>query len=50
MISGSLSGQGWCMLSVVDDARVRAGDGHVAWSESFNKIFAQVAGVWDSRQ
>ena len=32
------------MLAVVDDARVRAGDGHAAWSESFNEMFAQVAG------
>src|ERR1700683_800745 len=34
------------MLSVVDDARVRAGDGHAAWSESFNEMFAQAAGVF----
>src|SRR5271169_6513002 len=34
------------MLTVVDDARVRAGDGHAAWSESFNEMFAQVAGVF----
>ena len=34
------------MLAVVDDARVRAGDGHAAWSESFNEMFAQVAGVF----
>lgn len=32
------------MLTVVDDARVRADDGHAAWSESFNEMFAQVAG------
>src|SRR5450755_94433 len=32
------------MLAVVDDARVRAGGGHAAWSESFNEMFAQVAG------
>ena len=32
------------MLDVVDDARVRAGDGHAAWSESFNEMFAQVEG------
>jgi len=30
----------------VDDARVLAGDGHAAWSESFNEMFAQVAGVF----
>src|SRR5258708_28461175 len=34
------------MQDVVDDARVRAGDGHAAWSESFNEMFAQVAGVF----
>jgi len=34
------------MLSVVDDARVEAQDGHAAWSESFNELFAQVAGVF----
>ena len=34
------------MLAVVDDARMRAGDGHAAWSESFNEMFAQVAGVF----
>lgn len=34
------------MLTVVDDARVRAGDGHAAWSESFNEMFARVAGVF----
>ncbi len=34
------------MLAVVDDARVRAGDGHAAWSESFNEMFAQAAGVF----
>jgi len=34
------------MLTVVDDARVRAGDGHAAWSESFNEMFAQVAGAF----
>ncbi len=34
------------MLAVVDDAQVRAGEGHAAWSESFNEMFAQVAGVF----
>jgi SRSO17 transposase len=34
------------MLSVVDDAREQALDGHAAWSESFNELFAQVAGVF----
>src|SRR5713226_1948895 len=32
------------MLAVVDEARVRAGEAHAAWSESFNELFAQVAG------
>jgi SRSO17 transposase len=31
---------------VVDDARVRADAGHAAWSESFNEMFAQAAGVF----
>jgi SRSO17 transposase len=34
------------MLAVVEEARVRAGDGHAAWSESFNEMFAQVAGMF----
>jgi SRSO17 transposase len=34
------------MLAVVDDARMRAGVGHAAWPESFNEMFAQVAGVF----
>jgi SRSO17 transposase len=34
------------MLAVVDDARVRTGEGHAAWSESFNEMFAQVAGCF----
>ena len=34
------------MLAVVDDARVRAGEAHAAWAESFNEMFAQVAGVF----
>jgi len=34
------------MLAVVDDARVQAADEHAAWSESFNEMFAQVAGVF----
>jgi SRSO17 transposase len=36
------------MLSVVYDARVEAQDGHAAWSESFNELFAQVAGVFEN--
>ena len=34
------------MLAVVEDAQVAAGAGHAAWSESFNEMFAQVAGVF----
>ena len=34
------------MLGVVDEARVLAGEAHAAWSESFNELFAQVAGVF----
>jgi SRSO17 transposase len=34
------------MLGVVDGARVRAGEAHAAWSESFSELFAQVAGVF----
>jgi SRSO17 transposase len=34
------------MLTVVDGARVRAGEAHAAWAESFNEMFAQVAGVF----
>ena len=33
------------MLTVVDDAQVRADGGNAAWSESFSEMFAQVAGV-----
>jgi len=36
------------MLAVVADARVQAGDGHAAWSESFNEMFGQVAGVFSN--
>jgi hypothetical protein len=36
------------MLAVVTDARVQAGDGHAAWSESFNEMFARVAGVFSN--
>ena len=32
------------MLDVMDEARVRAGEAHAAWSERFNELFAQVAG------
>jgi SRSO17 transposase len=34
------------MLAVVEDTRVQAADAHAAWSESFNELFAQVAGVF----
>ena len=36
------------MLAVVDDARVAPADGHAAWSESFNEMFVQVAGVFSN--
>ena len=36
------------MLAVMKDARVQAGDGHAAWSESFNEMFAQAAGVFSN--
>jgi SRSO17 transposase len=36
------------MLEVVDDARIAAGDGHAAWSESFNEMFMQVAGAFSN--
>ena len=36
------------MLAVVDDARAVAGDGHAAWSESFNEMFMQVAGAFSN--
>jgi SRSO17 transposase len=36
------------MLAVVGDARTAAGDGHAAWSESFNEMFMQVAGVFSN--
>jgi SRSO17 transposase len=34
------------MLAVVDEARMAAGVGHAAWSESFNEMFMQVAGCF----
>jgi SRSO17 transposase len=34
------------MLGVVDEPRVLAGEAHAAWSESFNELFAQVAGAF----
>jgi SRSO17 transposase len=36
------------MLGVVDEARVSAAAGHAAWSESFNEMFARVAGVFSN--
>ena len=36
------------MLAVVEDARAVAGDGHAAWSESFNEMFMQVAGAFSN--
>jgi SRSO17 transposase len=32
------------MLAVMEDTRVQAADAHAAWSESFNELFAQLAG------
>jgi hypothetical protein len=43
---GPPAGQGWRMLAVVEDARLKAQDGHAAWSEAYNEMFAQVAGVF----
>src|SRR5260370_1258219 len=34
------------MLGAVDEGRVLAGEAHAAWSESFNELFAQVAGAF----
>src|SRR5260370_42062225 len=34
------------MLGFVDEVRVLAGEAHAAWSESFNELFAQVAGFF----
>ena len=42
--SGSPGVQSGTMLDVMDEARVRAGEAHAAWSERFNELFAQVAG------
>jgi SRSO17 transposase len=36
------------MLCVVDEAGALAGDGHAAWSESFNEMFIQVAGAFSN--
>jgi SRSO17 transposase len=36
------------MLAVVDDAQVLERDGHAAWSEAFNELFAEVAGVFEN--
>ena len=36
------------MLDVMDEARVRAGEAHAAWSERFNEMFAHVAGVFEN--
>ena len=43
-----VAGQGWCMLAVVDDARMAAGSRHAAWSESFNEMFMHVAAVFSN--
>lgn len=34
------------MLTVMDDVRVPGSPGHAAWSESFNEMFALVAGMF----
>jgi SRSO17 transposase len=36
------------MLDVMDEARVRAGEAHAAWSERFNEVFAGVAGEFEN--
>ena len=36
------------MLDVMDEARVRAGEAHAAWSERFNEMFAEVAGEFEN--
>ena len=36
------------MLDVMDEARVRAGEAHAAWSESFNEMFAGAAGEFEN--
>jgi len=36
------------MLDVMDEARVRAGEAHAAWSERFNEMFAVVAGEFEN--
>jgi DDE superfamily endonuclease len=36
------------MPCAVDDARALAGDGHAAWSESFNEMFMLVAGAFSN--
>jgi SRSO17 transposase len=36
------------MLAVAEDARVRPEDGHAAWSESFNELFALAAGCFSN--
>jgi SRSO17 transposase len=36
------------MLAVMEDTRVLAADAHAAWSESFNELFAGVAGAFSN--
>jgi SRSO17 transposase len=38
--------QAGVMLDVVDEARLRPGNAHATWSERFNELFAQVAGIF----
>ncbi len=33
---------------MMDEARLRAGEAHAAWSERFNEMFAQVAGEFEN--
>jgi hypothetical protein len=41
-------GQDCGMLAVMEGSRAGAADAHAAWSESFNELFAQVAGVFSN--
>jgi SRSO17 transposase len=36
------------MLAVMEGSRAGAADAHAAWSESFNELFAQVAGIFSN--
>jgi SRSO17 transposase len=41
-------GQDCGMLAVMEGSRAGAADAHAVWSESFNELFAQVAGVFSN--